>query len=984
MSFEVTLLYSGIFGYAIISVLLAVAGRYHWVPERWSDHPAAQTFALTTFSSLWALTGAIGLAYQQGYNFLTFYLGFSGAFLLAPIVLAPILKLTQIYRLSSLADLFAFRYCSRTVGTLVSLLMLIGILPFLSLQFQGIHQLLKQILSENVSIGICALLAVLVVGVSWLIGTQHTNQREKHRMLIIWVGVQGAVTFVCLGAVTFYAVKNSIGGFSQIDSWLATHPGATNILYEPLAEGPWRALLLTFFAGSILMPHMHHLLFTENSNPKGIRSTSWSVPIVTLLMALCIPPLLWSGIQAQVAHDPEVFLVAVPRSLGSPLFAIIGLIGAIAGAISVLLIGSLAISSMIINHVVLPWHAPPAEKNLYVWLRQTKRLVLLIVIAVSFGVFLVLHNDVGLTELMLIAFVLSLQFIPGLMGTLYWSRATRRGFLSGLMLGVIIWAFSMLLPMLARVDALPFGGFDLGFTPSVSNWQAPTFFSIFFNSVLFFIVSRLSQQSTEEKAAAESCCVTDLRRPYQWTLETANVADFIQQLSRTLGTDIAQREVTQALQDLSMNASETRPYMLRRLRDQIEANLSGLMGPVVARDVINKALPYASHGHSDDWEDIHFIEDRIESQAAPLTGLAAELDHLRRFHRQILQNLPVGVSTVSASGEIVSWNNELERITEIQATDVVGSKLSSLPDPWSSAFGSCLDHASNHAGPISLKTQFRQRWIVTHQALLDHPAPTETQMLLLVVEDITDSKLLEEQVQHSQRLASIGQLAAGVAHEIGNPLTGIDCLAQELQHEDDPKISQQLGKEILGQTKRISSILQSLMNFSRGHGCISQGFIDVHLAPCVDEVINLLRLNPKYKQTNFHSTVAPEHTVLGDPQRIQQVLINLLTNAADASKYDGEILISSETKKHFMAFTIEDQGTGISPDMLGKVFDPFVTTKPPGEGTGLGLSVTYSIVREHGGEIRIESPVTEPKLISGSHIGTRVTVFIPRPVEESL
>ena len=131
----------------------------------------------------------------------------------------------------------------------------------------------------------------------------------------------------------------------------------------------------------------------------------------------------------------------------------------------------------------------------------------------------------------------------------------------------------------------------------------------------------------------------------------------------------------QALRDLHLPFDERRPYALRRLRDRIEANLSGLMGPSVAQDMVETFLPYKSGSESYVTEDIHFIESRLEDYHSRLTGLAAELDALRRYHRQTLQELPMGVCSLAKDQEILMWNRAMEELTEIPAQRVVGSRL---------------------------------------------------------------------------------------------------------------------------------------------------------------------------------------------------------------------------------------------------------------------------------------------------------------------
>jgi signal transduction histidine kinase len=228
---------------------------------------------------------------------------------------------------------------------------------------------------------------------------------------------------------------------------------------------------------------------------------------------------------------------------------------------------------------------------------------------------------------------------------------------------------------------------------------------------------------------------------------------------------------------------------------------------------------------------------------------------------------------------------------------------------------------------------------------------------------------------HSERLASIGRLAAGVAHEIGNPITGIACLAQNLREErDEDGEIREISQQINDQTKRVSRIVQSLMNFAHA-GALHSNNEAVSLAAITHEAIGLLQLNRRNAAVQFFNLCAPEHCVEGDPQRLAQVLINLLSNARDAMPEGGIIRIGSEADEHTVTLSVEDQGSGIPKAIMDRLYEPFFTTKDPGAGTGLGLALVYSIVEEHYGQIIIDSPV-DPE----SQRGTRFRVTLPRHV----
>jgi PAS domain S-box-containing protein len=396
------------------------------------------------------------------------------------------------------------------------------------------------------------------------------------------------------------------------------------------------------------------------------------------------------------------------------------------------------------------------------------------------------------------------------------------------------------------------------------------------------------------------------------------------------------------------------------------------MGPSVAQDIVENFLPYKVGGETYVTEDIHFIESRLEDYQSRLTGLAAELDALRRYHRQTLQELPMGVCSLAKDQEILMWNRAMEELTGIDAHLVVGSRLGSLAEPWRGLLSRFVDAADEHLHKQSLGLDGQTRWLNLHKAAIDEPLAPGNSGLVLLVEDHTETQLLEDRLVHSERLASIGRLAAGVAHEIGNPVTGIACLAQNLheEREGDAEIVETCA-QIIEQTKRITRIVQSLMSFAHAGGR-QQASEPVCLAEVAREAIALLSLNREH-DVQYFNLCAPQHWVEGDPQRLAQVLINLLSNARDASPAGSAIRVRSEAGEHTVELIVEDEGSGIPKSIVDRLFEPFFTTKDPGKGTGLGLALVYSIVEEHYGQITIDSPADPQK-----QRGTRIRVTLPR------
>jgi PAS domain S-box-containing protein len=450
--------------------------------------------------------------------------------------------------------------------------------------------------------------------------------------------------------------------------------------------------------------------------------------------------------------------------------------------------------------------------------------------------------------------------------------------------------------------------------------------------------------------------------------------EFITSLSKPLGKKTATREVTQAMKDLGITTDNRRPYDLRLLRGKLEANLSGLLGPSIAGKIIDGYLPYSivsRHGSSD----LNVIENRIEAYRSNLSGMAADLDNLRRYHRQILLDLPLGVCSLSSDNEIVMWNHALTEFTGIKDADIVGSQVEDLKQPWLSLLRNFMDEDANHSHKYNFELNGQNKSVNLHKAVIERSAEQDSshEGVIILIEDITETEILEAGLTHSERLASIGRLAAGVAHEIGNPITGIACLAQTIRDEFESDELNNLAQQIIEQTNRTSKILQSLVNFAHA-GTNKSHYKNeiVSIVDCINEAQVLISLDKKSKDLSFQLDADPAARILGDSQRLIQVLVNLISNARDASRSGGKINLQASIEGNQVRITITDEGLGIPAAIKDRIFDPFFTTKEAGEGTGLGLSLVFSIVEDLHGDIDIISPHGNAK-----SAGTQVILRFP-------
>ncbi len=343
---------------------------------------------------------------------------------------------------------------------------------------------------------------------------------------------------------------------------------------------------------------------------------------------------------------------------------------------------------------------------------------------------------------------------------------------------------------------------------------------------------------------------------------------------------------------------------------------------------------------------------------------AEELALLKEFNESIVESINVGILTVDDEGRVTACNSALEEMLGLRRDEATGHRVEDL---FAEDFAETLRLALGEQGweltelrnIYKLHTATRtNRTLILNIALapLKRADAAVHGGALVVLEDVTGRVRLEEQLQQREKLSSIGLLAAGVAHEINTPLTGVSSYTQMLLGmlaETDPKHA--LLQKIRRQTDRATGIVNNLLNFSRTGGATD--FVEVNLARVLDDTLQLLE--PQLRQSRVE--IAREYAgdlprVYGNAGKLQQVFTNLLLNARDAIPDGGCITLrAASDERDALTVEVSDNGIGIAPENVARIYDPFFTTKGVGRGTGLGLAVSYGIVQEHSGHIAVES-----------------------------
>ncbi|MCP5103234.1 MAG: hypothetical protein GY950_07645 [bacterium] len=360
----------------------------------------------------------------------------------------------------------------------------------------------------------------------------------------------------------------------------------------------------------------------------------------------------------------------------------------------------------------------------------------------------------------------------------------------------------------------------------------------------------------------------------------------------------------------------------------------------------------------EDWELLFNISSSLSlsvenaSLYSELTTQFGEINLLKEFNENIIENINLGIVVLTGLNIIKTWNNIMELKFKIPPEKAINKKAYTVfgPELWKQIY-------KQQGGIFSIENLSVH--IEEAELIFDiYVSPLKDNLgkrigTILVFEDVTEKIFIRNQLITSEKMASLGLLSAGIAHEVNTPLTGISSYCQfVLDNPGDPENIELIGK-MQEQVQRANKIIRSLLDFSRQKGELP---MELDLNTILNESLALVEHKIKQKNIKLNKEYDFRKKFYGFSTRCQQMFINLLINAADAIDHPAGVLSiqGSETDTE-MNIRIKDNGNGIDPKYLDKIFDPFFTTKAQGKGTGLGLSIVFAIVEEHYGEIKANS-----------------------------
>ena len=456
-----------LFTVAFIAERRAAMGKIGWLRS-----PMIYTLSLSIYCTAWTFYGAVGYAARSGLEFVTIYLGPTLVFVGWWLLLRKLVAIGRKHRVTSIADLISSRFGkSNLLGVVVTLLAVVAATPYIALQLQSVTLSFGVFASgtpegwalpdrDATAIWVAGGLALFTI----LFGTRNLDAKEQHHGVVLAIAVEAVVKLVALLAVGIFVVWGLAGGPADLFERIE----ASAIGAWELQPGRWAGLIFVSGAAVICLPRMFQVMVVESGEERHMARASWAFPLYLLLMSLFIIPIAVIGLERMPeGANPDMFMLTLPLAEGHGTLAMLAFLGGFSSATSMVIVESIALATMVSNHVVMPiWLRLRPKAAISGDVRRivilSRRLAIIAVLTLGYLYYRLSGGSAALAAIGLIAFVGMAQVLPVLVGGLYWRGATKAGAVAGLVTGFAVWAYTLYLPSFGPGAALPVAVFEQG------------------------------------------------------------------------------------------------------------------------------------------------------------------------------------------------------------------------------------------------------------------------------------------------------------------------------------------------------------------------------------------------------------------------------------------------------------------------------------------------------------------------------------------
>ncbi|MBV2143571.1 sensor histidine kinase [Falsochrobactrum sp. TDYN1] len=703
--------------YVLFLFLVAFAGdrKASRNPSGWLSSPLVYTLSISIYCTSWTFFGAVGSAARNGAEFVTIYLGPTVVFAGWWFFLRKLVTVGRVYHTTSIADLISARFGkSPALGALITIMALIGTTPYIALQlkaltssFQVITFPAGAVVAASVELEPDFITTFWVVAglcvFSIMFGVRNIDVNEHHHGVIAAIAVEAVVKLSALLTVGLWVV------FGIADTPATVFNNAPVSLSNPDSFGTrWVALCFLAGAAVICLPRQFQVAVVENTSERQLRTASWLFPLYLFLICLFVIPIAIAGLKGlPEGSDPDLFVLTLPLTSGQNTIALFAFLGGFSSATSMVIVASIALSTMISNHLVMPFAVrfgmvPAASgQTARGFILRVRRISICITILLGYVYFWLSGTSGALAAIGLISFCGVAQFMPSLVGGLYWRRATQAGAIAGLTAGFVVWSYTLFLPSFEGAFLLsthvidnglfglswlkPYALFGLvGFDPLVHA----LFWSMFLN-IAFFVGVSLVGEPTPLARLQATLFIDVFRRQTESELSvirrTAQISDLRQTAGRILGP-----EETMHLFHLE-EAGGKATVASEELISLVEARLAANVGAASARSLVSQVVTNETISVEElkrlagEAEQIRAYSAELEHKSHQIEATAAELakanERLREidiqkdeFLSQISHEVRTPMTAIRSFSEILLKNRDIDETRKLHFLGIIQSE----------------------------------------------------------------------------------------------------------------------------------------------------------------------------------------------------------------------------------------------------------------------------------------------------------------------
>lgn len=592
----------------------------HWSEKRshskWTNNPYIYSFSLAVYCTAWTYYGSIGLAAKSGLDYLPIYLG---PIIIIPtwiIILKRIIRISRVNKITSIADFISLRYGnSRSLGALVTLISIFGIVPYIALQLKAIsdtfHIVSKTEASSNIFTDNTTYICIALALFASYYGNKYVDASEKRRGIVTAIAIESILKLVFFLIIGIYVTYFVFDGFDDIYTKAAVLENfdQKNSVGNLTNGLNWFFLCLISMFAIFILPRQFHTAIVENNQEKHIRTAIWLLPLYLLLFNLFVFPIAWGGniLFGTQALNSDNYSLLIPQHFNNNCLTVLVFLGGFSAAISMIIVSSITLATMLSNNLLIPYGFIGSLENTSQE-KNTKKIVLsrkigiFSLIILAYIIYRIFILDYTLVSIGLVSFVIIAQLAPAFFGGLFWRRGSKKGAMTGIILGFLICFYTLLIPYAIGSTkststfiqegpwgiALlkPFQLFGLDYLDPIPQ---AVFWSLLVNLLSYLAVSVSFSGNYRERNYAEMFVdidkyITNHENAYVWK-GTANISDIEKILERFLGIERTKRALT--IFNLKYNIDKDNKIADARFIKFAENLLTGHIGTASAKIVIS-------------------------------------------------------------------------------------------------------------------------------------------------------------------------------------------------------------------------------------------------------------------------------------------------------------------------------------------------------------------------------------------------------------